>query len=272
MKYLKKIFRVLNHYSHAFEIRSLLSCEYMRLRKLNPSYPRGLLKEIWSHPQRMEHLIQLSRFMAINEKILLIDIGGNTGYWAQEFIYIFPKTSIVAFEPDKRAAKKYRERFNGKSDVTLHEVALSDNSGSAKLMMTTSSTFSSLEQYTLETKGKSEAVDSIEVKKIPLNDVEVNTDGFDKVFVKIDVQGHEVPVVRGGGKLLERADIVLVELSFASEYDGLPPSFMLVASILQRSGHYPIIFQDYGRTHSPYAWERDVIFVKEEFLEQIWGW
>jgi len=66
--------------------------------------------------------------------------------------------------------------------------------------------------------------------------------------------------------------LALCELSFTTEYQDLDPSFSLATKLFHDSGLFPIIFQDYGRTLSPYSWERDVIFVKKELLNNIWGW
>jgi hypothetical protein len=40
--------------------------------------------------------------------------------------------------------------------------------------------------------------------------------------------------------------------------------------LLSECGLYPIVFQDYGRVVSNYAFERDVLFVKRELLSKIW--
>ena len=270
---LKRLFRFIHHYSHALEIRSMLSSDYLRQRAHHEAYPKGLLRKIWTEPGSMEDLIQLSRFLRVDGKNLLIDIGGNTGYWAAAFLEVFPQTDIVSFEPDKRAAVKYCERFRGNQNVVLHTVALSDQSGKARLMLGKQSTFSSLEQYAeTQEDRKIEIVGYTEVDKERLDDVPIATNGFDKVFLKLDVQGHEFEVLSGGVRFLKNVDVILAELSFATEYKGKEPSFSAVTNLLQSTGHYPIIFQDYGRSLSPYAWERDVIFVRKHLLGQIWGW
>ena len=89
------------------------------------------------------------------------------------------------------------------------------------------------------------------------------------VIVKIDVQGHEVPVVEGSRDWFRDVDAVLCEVSFCEEYDGLAPSFVRVAAALACQDLYPIGFQSYGQTASNYAFERDVLFVKKSRLDRI---
>lgn len=50
------------------------------------------------------------------------------------------------------------------------------------------------------------------------------------------------------------------------------PSFSAVTCRLEEAGLYPIIFQDFGRTISPYAFERDVIYVKRSLPNNIFGY
>ena len=66
------------------------------------------------------------------------------------------------------------------------------------------------------------------------------------------------------------ADAVLLECTFADEYEGKEPSFSPCCSLLRECGLYPIVFQDYGRALSNYAFERDVLFVKRELLGKIY--
>jgi FkbM family methyltransferase len=267
-----KIFRVIHHYAHALEIRSILTLEYFRQRKLKATYPKNLLRSIRRQPGHMEDYIQLSRFIDEGDHILLIDIGGNTGDWAQSFIGVFPNSDIVAFEPDSRAAAEYLKRFFGKANAVVHQIALSNVAGIAELRRATSSTYSSLEEYLHETKQMSEGLDKVQVQTATLDGAGIKTTGFDKVIVKLDVQGHEAPVVEGGIELLRKANIVIVEVSFAHEFVGQEPSFSRVCALLREAGLYPIVFQDHGRSLSPYPWERDVIFVREEQMRNIWGW
>lgn len=51
---LKRLFRCDHHYSHALEIRSMLSSDYLFQRAHHEAYPKGLLRKIWTKPGNME--------------------------------------------------------------------------------------------------------------------------------------------------------------------------------------------------------------------------
>jgi len=261
------------HYGHAFEIRGLLLSEYFRSRRRDPKIPAGLGWQIWREPSHMEDLLNLARFVSPQEKILLIDIGGNVGNWAAEFVGFFPRTDIVAFEPDPRAHAKYAARFQGRPGVLLHQAALSSAKGQATFHMAENTVYSSLEAYSDTQAGRGIAMgNDCTVPLETLDSIAIETSGYDATVLKIDVQGHEIEALLGAADTLRKVDIVIGEFSFASEYEGAEPSFARVCGILHGAGLYPAIFQCYGRQLGPYAFERDVVFVKRERLDRLYGW
>lgn len=261
------------HYGHALEIRGLLLTEYFRLRRRDPSIPGGLTRRIWREPSYMEDFLNLGRFVSPREKILLIDLGGNVGKWASEFVAFFPNTDIVAFEPDPRAHARYAARFQGRPNVTLHQVAVSSEPGQATFHMAENPVYSSLEAY-----SETQADRGIEMGKDctvalqTLDSFGIDPSGHDVTVLKIDVQGHEVEALTGAVETLRTVDVLIGELSFASEYEGTEPSFARVCSLLQVAGLHPAIFQTYGRQLGPHAFERDVVFVRRKRLDRLYGW
>ena len=112
----------------------------------------------------------------------------------------------------------------------------------------------------------------------------VELDRFDSLFgknsfnerdctiVKIDVQGHEIEVVEGMSGSLSSIDVVIIECSILIEYVGMMPSFTKISSILEKGGLYPVIFNDFGRTQSPYPVQRDVIYVRPQHFIKLMKW
>jgi FkbM family methyltransferase len=261
------------HYGHAFEIRGLLLSEYLRLRRREPATPAGLAWRVWRWPSAMEDLLNIARFVSPKDKVLLIDIGGNVGKWSSDFVSYFPKTDIVAFEPDPRAYAKYGKRFEGRPGVQLHQIALSASKGQAPFHLGEDTVYSSLEAYADTQSGRGIAMRSdCTVAIETLDSFEINTAGYEATVLKIDVQGHEVEALLGSSTTLQKVDLVIGELSFASEYDGTEPSFSRVCELLHAAGLHPAIFQCYGRQLGPHAFERDVVFVRRNRLDRLYGW
>lgn len=264
--------RRLHHYGHALEIRGLLISEYLRARAHQPAMPAGKLRGILRYPSRHEDPLNIARFVPAAGPFLLVDVGGNTGDWAALFREYFPDTTITAFEPDPRAREAYERRFVGDQRCRVVGCAVSDRSGQAEFALAENTLYSTLEGYeAASTEGHATSARAT-VDVVTLDSVEIDTSGYTFRLLKIDVQGHELAVLRGGMQLLKTIDAVLVELSFVDQYVGQLPNNLDVTRTLGEAGLYPAIFQHHGYTASPYAWERDVLFVREPLLRNLWGW
>ncbi|NBW95145.1 MAG: FkbM family methyltransferase [Planctomycetia bacterium] len=265
--------RALHHYGHAFEVRGLLLSEYLRDRRRGGATPPGLGWKIWRNPARYEDFLNLARFIEGGDSVLLVDIGGNAGDWAGDFRAFFPASDIVAFEPDPRAFAAYQRRFSTDAKVRVHNVALSNERRQATFRLAQNTVYSTLEEYAATQAERSilmsdECVVSVE----SLDSFGLDAQRYDTVVLKIDVQGHEVEALAGAVATLPGVDVVLAELSFAGEYEKKVPSFAPACKILCDAGLYPAIFQCYGRELGPYAFERDVVFARQERLDRIYGW
>ena len=89
------------------------------------------------------------------------------------------------------------------------------------------------------------------------------------VIAKIDTQGFEVKVLEGGKNVIGKCDAVLVECSFAPVHEGAEPTFNACNAILADLGFVPVIFQGYGRQVNTYAFERDVLYVKNNLANKV---
>lgn len=114
-----------------------------------------------------------------------VDVGSNVGVWADDLATRFE--TVIAIEPDERAFSMMGSLPN----VKLHKAAASDNDGTTTLFMRPMATQNS----TLEVHPISG--DPVVLKKT-VKSVTLDTlcpKGAD--FVKIDVEGAEVAVLRG---------------------------------------------------------------------------
>ena len=97
----------------------------------------------------------------------------------------------------------------------------------------------------------------------------LNFDFNNQSVLKVDVQGFEVEVLKGALNSLVKFDLIIIECSFVSEYLETEPSFSEIVKILRINNFFPLIFQNFSKSISNYAFERDVIFVKKNLLNKI---
>lgn len=140
---------------------------------------------------------------------LVVDAGANKGaylYWMRQCAG--PDGKVLAYEPQPELAKyltAVREAFAWKN-VEVHPVALSDRVGQATLHVPGSgvSPGASLESSVLEhDKGRRFecSVDTLEHQLADRGNIR---------FCKVDVEGHELSLFRGGAQTLERDRPVLL--------------------------------------------------------------
>jgi FkbM family methyltransferase len=132
-----------------------------------------------------------------------IDVGANTGAVLADAVRLAPLGRHIAFEPIPAAYAALTERFPG---VDVRRAALSDTRGTATFEHVISRpAYSGLK--TRDYPG-AEKVETIEVDVERLDDA--LPEGFAPALVKIDVEGAELGVLRGGIETLRRHRPIVV--------------------------------------------------------------
>jgi FkbM family methyltransferase len=156
----------------------------------------------------------------------ILDIGANNGEFAEFLSSYFDAEQTIAIEPLPHCAAQIRLREKAIPNLKVLECALSDHNGRATLFENAYAPASSLlpvSEISMEefpqTAGQQ---NKIEVDVIRLDDL-VGLNSLKKnVLIKIDVQGLEDKVIRGGEETFRMAKYLLVEMSFVPMYDGQP--------------------------------------------------
>lgn len=195
----------------------------------------------------------------------VIDAGANTGQFAKEIRERLPKSKIYSFEPINECYEKLVENMKGDGNFQAFNLALGDTNAKSQINKCVYSPSSSLREMAIlheemfpHTKGGEKQ--EITIKR--LDDV-FEKDSLQKnILVKIDVQGCEDKVIKGGLKLLSEAKVALIETSFFELYKG-QPQFDEMYEMMKGLG-----FSYRGRIHqkmNPSTGEilfEDAIFIK----------
>lgn len=151
----------------------------------------------------------------------VIDIGANEGVFSAGILAIAPQAHIVAVEPGPAPRQRLRARLGGYPNVEIVDVAVARESGIATFHLTAHDHGSSLRPPRPESQevmgAGVEVIEELEVRTLALDDL-VGEREVD--VLKIDVQGAELDVLRGGRRTLERTRAVLIEMNFFSQYAG----------------------------------------------------
>jgi FkbM family methyltransferase len=130
---------------------------------------------------------------------LAIDVGAHVGDYT--FFMRRHAAGCVAFECNPDLVAGLRRRFA--QTVDIRPDAVSDRQGVTSLRIPRSGTGRGLGRATIETNNQLDdfvSADIIEVKTVRLDDVIGRPVGL----IKVDVEGHELAVLRGTKQILER--------------------------------------------------------------------
>ncbi|WP_018619037.1 FkbM family methyltransferase [Spirosoma luteum] len=156
---------------------------------------------------------------------LCFDIGANKGQTIELLQSTFKQPVIHAFEPASATFTALSSRAPD-AGVYLHQLAFGEQIGVTEFRNCQQSELSSflpLNRNKAENIFAEEAVVSIESVRVETLDNFCTTHHIDHIdLLKIDTQGFELPVLRGGASLLGQGKVgaVLLELNFAPLYEG----------------------------------------------------
>ena len=135
-------------------------------------------------------------------KGIVVDCGAHIGLFTLRCLKSLHTTFCIAIEPNPLNARLLRMNLlmNGVEKFLLIEAATGSSNDGIKLFLNNLSSRSSIVRKTAE---------YIRVKQVKLDDViSALTQRID--FIKIDVEGAELEVLKGASKLIERDKPVLV--------------------------------------------------------------
>jgi len=151
---------------------------------------------------------------------IVFDVGSHKGEFLSYFIKNKKIRKFYAFEPQIIPFKILKKKFRNNKKVRIFNFALSDKNTNKVLninKLTSTSSFEMIDKRNLYSKIKKiltfseKYVDrKIKVKTRRLKSFLPNK-SLDKIFIKIDVEGHEIYVLRGLGKKIKKIPYVMVE-------------------------------------------------------------
>jgi FkbM family methyltransferase len=171
----------------------------------------------------------LSRRMQILERCsidLLLDVGANEGQYAAWLRDAGWGGRVVSFEPLRAPFEALAEGARQDPDWECHRVALGARRGRTVMNVSADSVSSSilpLHDRTLALEPETTCVTTEQVRMARLDDWARATGlGNARFYLKIDVQGYELEVLRGGHSMLDQVIVAETEVSLVHSYIGQP--------------------------------------------------
>ena len=211
----------------------------------------------------------------------ILDVGANRGQFARYMRLQGFKGTIHSFEPLPTAFAELAEAAQlepladafvqleaaARRDANwhVHNIALSDRSGTVELNIGANDQTSSILGVSSDHGSRLVSytgTQTVECRRLD----ELLESGFfgsltpERAILKIDVQGHELEVLKGSGGKLGLFAALFIEASLVGIYDS-EPGFGEMSAFLGKFGFSPIAFK--GGLHHPdhgYLMQIDVLF------------
>ena len=188
----------------------------------------------------------------------ILDIGAHHGHWSNGTFQIYPSSKYYLFE-----AIDYSElnRFRGFSNINVYNILLNDK-------------IADVDWYQMKNTGDSIFKEKthhfvncpvIKRKSIDLDTHIKNTQILQdakSIFIKIDCQGAEIPILKGATEILKKTDVILLEIPLFGQYNEGVPTFLEHIQYMDSIG-----FTAYDITDNHYMKgfniQIDMIFIKK---------
>ena len=177
-----------------------------------------------------------------------LDVGANQGQSIESIKIVKPRAQVFSFEANPLLVTKLKERYGQRADVTINPFGLSDREQELTLFVPVYRQFvydgeASFDKHSAELPFSSETLfwfspEKLELKQFTCKLRPLDGQGLTPLFIKIDVQGYEPQVIRGGLDTIKRHEPILM----IEAYHDNPE----VGSLLRGLGYKPYLFDETG--------------------------
>ena len=150
--------------------------------------------------------------------VTIFDVGANKGHYTRELLDVFNGSAdIWAFEPNPTSFQVLEESLVG-TRVRARELAFGDREETATLyspggpaqLASLYDTSTRMARFGMSVKSE---------QSVPVGTIDAfcEAEAIDRIhFLKLDVEGHELAVLRGAEKMLEAGRIDAIQFEFAA--------------------------------------------------------
>jgi FkbM family methyltransferase len=202
---------------------------------------------------------------------VLLDIGAHVGEMAIEMARAFPQTSVHAFEPTPSTYETLKARLAPYPNAHAHAIALGAKNGSSSFFLNVNEQTNSLldndEGNNCFLHNPTRHENKIDVPVRRLDDWLDKHAPQGQVMMKVDIQGAELLLVRGGELAFRhRVQAMLVEVEYLPLYEN-GTGFFELSNVLQNEFDF-VLGQLYPaqRLGHRAGWG-DVLFLRRDLSE-----
>ncbi len=180
------------------------------------------------HRYSADHFPELKRARVIEKGNinLVLDVGASEGFYGEELRETGYKERIISFEPLADSFQSLKKRSAGDDKWDCYNMALGETNSEMEMSVSGRITSSSLLPMTethINAISSSATVSKELIQIRTLNSfLGIGIRAGERIYLKIDVQGFEMFVLKGADRIFDQVQVIELELSLTPLYQGGP--------------------------------------------------
>jgi len=209
-------------------------------------------------------------------ELTIFDVGAHYGETVSEFIRLFPRSHVFAFEPDEKNWWHLKQQFGNEPRIELAHVAVGQKDGRTLLHRNNyDATHSLLRINAQEINRWADANDvredyAEEVDQLTL-DTFCSVHGLTKIdILKLDIQGGELIALQGIEDKLSKQAVgaIFCEVEFRQLYENQPLFWEITAYLMSFAYHFLNLVSPKVSEMGVLSWA-DAIYVNDQLWQRI---
>ena len=199
----------------------------------------------------------------------IVDVGAYRGDFARQCLRLWPRARLTCFEPLPARADTLEMLARTYPGLRVHRTLVGAEERDRVALHESETASSVLKEW---------QANQFPVREYPMTTIDraIGSDADEPTpdFLKIDVQGYELEVLKGAERTLASLAVVLTEVNLLDIHQGVPLLDQLVAWLAARNF---VVYDIAGLTRRPLdgaLWQADLVFVPRNSpwrADKRWG-
>jgi len=145
----------------------------------------------------------------------VIDVGAHVGKYTEHFLALVGNSGkVISFEINPKSFDSLNQKFKNKPNVTLINAAVSDKTGHEDYYSGSTLFCTNIIGHDVNGKNKGllGSIESIRLDEYIKEKID---------FIKIDVEGAEIKVLKGMERIMDKVKCILIECHFEQDWGVL---------------------------------------------------
>jgi FkbM family methyltransferase len=192
----------------------------------------------------------------------ILDVGASNGLFADEAWLYWSDAVIHCFEPEPEYVRQLERRAETDPRLKVCGALVGATNIPEQTYFHLMGGSTVLQENTDRPGGATTTCGPPRTSRMITLDGYCEEQGIRPEFLKIDVQGYELEVLKGAERVLSSVDVILTEVNHTELFKGVPLSAELIAWIAQRGFALHDICNFMRRPRDDALWQSDMIFVR----------